>query len=222
MSTAAGGGPIPPVVSATSPAPTASWSTAMRLAFLAGDLGHAVRIAEDATRELDPCLVLDEVVAPALRDVGLLWERDMISVADEHLATATAHRLLAAVAPRLRRAPADSRGELAILATPPSERHTTGLLMVEDVLRGAGFRVKNFGGGVPLAAVRGFVARERPALVGFSATMSRPEELLAAVDTVRDACTARVLVGGAEVPDTPLLHAERVIDLRALAATLSL
>lgn len=196
-----------------------SWSLAMQLAFAGGDLPHALEIVQDATRALDPVEILDDVLAPAMCHVGLLWERDMLTVADEHLATATAHRLLAAVAPMLDRDEPDSR-PLALLAAPASERHTTPLLMAEAMLRGAGHRIRNLGAGVPLPALLDMAEKDPPALVCLSSTMPAPDELRATTAALREALPdARIVVGGRSVPLDPG-PAEPVADMSGLRALL--
>ena len=181
-------------------APSAHWATALRLAFLAGDLPHSLEIVEAAGREIPAVQVLDEVIAPAMHDVGALWEADEITVADEHLATATAHRLLAEVAPRLRVAEPETR-ELVVLAAPPPERHTTALIMAAAVLRGAGFRVKEVRGGVPLAVLLRTLAEEPPAVFALSATLGPTGETFRTLEAVaREHPRTALLAGGYGIP----------------------
>ena len=147
----------------------------------------------------------------------------MISVADEHLATATAHRFLAVVAPQLRRAAPESRGELAVLSTPDPERHTTALLMAEAVLRGAGYRVKNLGSGVPCSALASLLDQEVPAVVGLSMTLPFADELRETVALVHERCPeARIVVGGQSLPYDLGPGAEPVATLRGLESLLGL
>ena len=61
-----------------------------------------------------------------------MWERDAITVADEHAATAVAERVLASLAARAR---ADRRVSATVLLAPPEgETHVLGLRMLADVL----------------------------------------------------------------------------------------
>lgn len=93
------------------------WRTALTLAFYGGDFGRADRTLRAAATDVTPVVALDQVLAPALHDIGLLWERNAITTADEHLATGIAHRLVAAVAMLLERSPAPGRASV-LLATP--------------------------------------------------------------------------------------------------------
>ena len=173
------------------------WRTALVLALYAGDLDRASQVVQSAARNIPPVTVLDDVLAPAMHDIGALWEHDEITIADEHLATFVLHRLLADLYPAFHVAPPASR-DTVLLATPEPERHTAGLLMAHDVLRGAGYETACLGGGVPEPALVAALERHRPALVGLSATMPFASELEQTVESVfRVLPGARVLIGGA-------------------------
>lgn len=209
-------------MSVDGPSRARSWAVALRLAFVAGELDRAAGIVEAALADLEPLALLDLVVAPAMHDVGALWERDELTVADEHLATATLHRLLAIVAPRLE-GPPPSAGPLAVLACPEGERHAAPLVLAESALRAAGFRVENLGADLPLGALLAFAERRRPAIVGLTCTMAPAGPLLAAIDGLARCCPETpLLVGGAGVTETlPVEPAVRMADLRALDAWLA-
>ncbi|MBA2347196.1 MAG: B12-binding domain-containing protein [Solirubrobacterales bacterium] len=204
---------------------TRKWMVAMRLAFVAGDLDHALEIVRQASAELSAVEILDELVAPAMKEVGTLWESDMLSVADEHLATATAHWLLAQLSPLLKEDQATPRFRMAVLATTPSERHATGLLVTESVLRRLGFGVINLRGGVPLDALGAMLAREQPAVVGVSLTLSAwAAELEPTIATIRSSAPhARILLGGSGLPPARPgdFGVERVDGMRHLEALLA-
>jgi methanogenic corrinoid protein MtbC1 len=202
------------------------WRTALVMALYAGNLEQAKRVVHAAARDLAPVTVLDEVLAPAMHDIGALWERDQITIADEHLATFVVERLIAEISSRLEVAEPASR-DCVLLATPTPERHAAGLLMAYDVLRGAGFDTICLGVGVPRPALIAALHRHRPALVGLSATMPSLADLTETVDAVLEALPgAQVLIGGAAAaaaaPRARVHHVVRLADLvetaeRALA-----
>ena len=176
--------------------PEDHWRTALTFAFYGGDLNGGERILAEALAEVPALIVLDHIVAPALHDIGALWERNQITIADEHVATWVAQRLLSTVAPALRLVSTLER-ETVLLAAPAPERHTTALMMAEAVLRGAGYQPVFLGAGIPVAALADAVARHRPAIVAFSTTMAFPLELEAALRTVLEQDPqVRLLVGG--------------------------
>lgn len=174
------------------------WRIALTLALFAGDLERSLRILREAVVEVPAVVAFDEILAPAMHNIGDLWEQGQLTIADEHAAAAIARRLIEQVADALRpAAPPPERG-LALLATPPSERHTAGLEMAAAVLRAAGYAVVYLGSDLPLRQLRGAVARHMPALVAVSATLAAPGELQETLRTVLAASPdTQLLVGGA-------------------------
>jgi methanogenic corrinoid protein MtbC1 len=183
--------------------PQDRWRTALVMALYAGNLEEAEHVILEARRELLLVNALDEIVAPAMRDIGTLWQRDEITIADEHLATFVAYRLLAGVAAELRTAAPGSR-DTVLLATPQPERHAVGLMMVYDLLRGAGYTTVCLGAGVPRSSLIAALERHRPALVGLSATMAFPAELEETIESVFAVLPAvQVVIGGAAAEILP-------------------
>lgn len=131
------------------------------------------------------------VVAPAMHEIGALWEKGAITVADEHAATELTHRVLAGLrAPFSVEVAAGSGGEsespLALLAAVEGERHALGLRMAADVLEDTGYRVIYLGADVPTGALLQSVEALSPDLLALSATMPDLAPVLEeAVDGVR-------------------------------------
>jgi methanogenic corrinoid protein MtbC1 len=144
---------------------------AFAAALIAGDEVAAettIREAMDAgitSAEID-----EKIITPALWLMGELWERGEISVADEHLATEIAMRVLALQREAERVAQA-RRGQRVMLATPAGERHVVALRMVSNLLSGAGYWIVMLGADVPADALVASVLRHRPDVICMSATM---------------------------------------------------
>jgi len=179
---------------------------------LAGDSLGVDDLVEDALDEHGAIAFFDDVLRPALYEVGAKWARGEITVADEHLATALAHRQLAKAYPRLVTHPASSRPPVLLLGV-EGELHVFGLRMIADVLEGAGFAVHYAGADVPNAALADAVRRLEPAVVGFSTTIgTSPEAVLEAVDVVRAARPdAGIMVGGARAELVGRLRGVRAV-----------
>ena len=88
-----------------------------------------------------------EVLAPALVEVGEGWASGAVTVAQEHLASATVRGALQKLLSDQRAA---VRGT-AVLACAPSERHEIGLLMLAVLLRSDGWQVAYLGADTPCA-----------------------------------------------------------------------
>jgi RNA polymerase sigma-70 factor, ECF subfamily len=195
------------------------WHTELTDAFYAGDLDRARRIVRDAGNDMPTVSMLDDVLAPAMHSIGALWQRDAITIADEHLATAICHRLLAEISLALQIAPAKTR-ETVLLATPAPEQHTFGLLMANDVLYGAGYNTVLLGGGIPDTALSSALLRHQPAIVALSSTMAFPEAFATTSAVVHETLPAAQLIAGGVAarrlpPNTPARYVDRLDGLLA-------
>lgn len=183
--------------------------------------GDALRAADGAAAERIALECLQEgmgvealygrVIAPAMWRIGCLWEEGAITVADEHLATALTHRVMASVyGSSFGRA--TSRPGRILLAGVEGQRHALGLRMAADVLELSGYEVNYLGADVPLDALLSAVGSRGPDLVGLSSTLTTDvTSLEAAVSQLRDAfADIPILLGGQGIPDV-ILRDGRVI-----------
>ena len=148
-----------------------------------------------------PVDVYVDVIAGALAGVGTQWENGVIDVAAEHVATATAGRLLARLSAEL---PAEVRLGAVIVATPPDEHHAMPGFVLAEVLRLSGFEVVNLGSNLPLGSLCAAVARTpRLTAVCIGGTVVGAEAMAECVAAVRAVAPAGVDVfaGGQSVPD---------------------
>lgn len=121
-----------------------------------------------------------EVLGPALQEIGSRWQRGLISVAQEHLATAIVSSVMATVAPRLMELP--SIGRRAVLACTDGELHEVGLRMVGDFLEADGWDVLFLGALTPPDALVRLVAERTPDVVGLSTALTT--HLASAADAI--------------------------------------
>lgn len=153
---------------------------------------------------------IEEIVRPALEQIGSGWVERSGAIAEEHLLTET-------VRARLERMLADRRPGLrgkAVLACGPDERHDLGLLALAVLLQADGWLVAYVGADVPLDAVVELAEQiEADALcVSFTLTDSY-ERFVADLSDVAVPERLRVVIGGPAAPQDKGL-AEIVADLR--------
>ncbi len=141
------------------------------LALLGGDEA-AVEGLVSRSRSLgaDTALVVRDLVMPALCEVGRMWTRGEVSIAEEHLATALVTRVLGrssggAAVP----AGASRRIVFACLA---GEFHDLGIRFLADVARECGWDAESLGANVPREALVRFVEQRPPAAVALSVSLA--------------------------------------------------
>jgi MerR family transcriptional regulator, light-induced transcriptional regulator len=138
---------------------------------LAGDRTGALRVIETALKSgrSIPDIYLG-LIQPAQYEIGVRWERDEISVADEHVATAIAHLALDRIYGF--RDEIDTHGPRLIVGCVEGEMHDVGARIVADLCELRGFDVTFLGANVPTDSVLRIIDCIRPDAVLLSATMT--------------------------------------------------
>jgi methanogenic corrinoid protein MtbC1 len=163
----------------------------------ASDVDAVTAAVEQTLLTLAPETSFAEVLGPALVEIGELWARGEVSVAQEHLASG-------AVRAALLRLLADRRGSVrgvAVLACAPGERHEIGLLMLAVLLRASGWQVAYLGPDTPTEAAVALARELAASAILFSVTgRDAAAELEAALPLADVPEDVRVLVGGRATP----------------------
>jgi methanogenic corrinoid protein MtbC1 len=172
-------------------------SVAFLDAILRGDRRTALEVARRLLDRGIPYLY-EQVVQPALVEVGALWYANRLTVADEHLATATAQSAIASLYPDV---PWPARGANAprsVVACVEGDRHAIGARMVADLLALDGWAELFLGADTPLDALVSKVAAIQPALVGLSITLPHLVPCASeGIERLKDRVPGvRVIVGG--------------------------
>ncbi|MET9650760.1 MULTISPECIES: cobalamin-dependent protein [unclassified Streptomyces] len=206
---------------------TATVAELLWQAVAAGDEHAASAMVHDAldTGVREETLLL-EVLAPVQERVGVEWAADRITVAQEHAATAINERIIASLAHRRERAPAQaSRGRVTVGCV-DGEWHAFPARLVAEVLALHGWRVDFLGAQTPTPHLVAHLHRTNPDAVLLSGSI--PTHLPAAHGAIT-ACQAvgvPVLTGGrAFGPDgryARMLRADRwAADARGALAVLA-
>jgi MerR family transcriptional regulator, light-induced transcriptional regulator len=135
----------------------------------------------------------DQVIAPALRQVGTDWASGELSIAAEHRATAICERLIAAHVHQPQGRP---RG-VAVTATPPGERHALPAMMAAACLREDHWQVHHLAADLPVAEVISLAAGAGASLIVLSAATTSAARLASReAEEIREHLPgARVLAG---------------------------
>jgi methanogenic corrinoid protein MtbC1 len=173
---------------------------------LRGDVANARSIAMEAFAEhWDFVNIAIRLFQPALYRIGLLWQHNEITVAQEHLATAISQNVLAQLYPSAEFEPLN--GRKALFAATAGNEHTLGLRMVSDAFELDGWSVQYLGANTPTDSLLAQIDAWRPEVVGLSVSLVQQlSELKQAVGSIRerfgDGCPT-IIVGGIPINQIP-------------------
>lgn len=177
-----------------------------RSALLNGDITECLKISSEFIKtENDIPVFYQYIIHPAMYDVGILWEKDEISVAQEHLASAIVTRLLASITTRSSRTE-KNKGKLLITSS-PNEFHQIGAWMISDVFELNGWDVRFLGADTPKNELFRLTRDFMPDVIAVSVTMpfnvDKAAEIISEIKNSEDLKTVKVLVGGRVFNDNP-------------------
>jgi methanogenic corrinoid protein MtbC1 len=169
---------------------------------LVGDRREAVRVViEEGLGRGVPVIELQRQVIQAAQDeLGRLWQLNLVTVAQEHMATAISQLALAALFERS--PPRTSHGKKIAIACVEGELHDLPARLVADYLELDGFEVRYLGANVPLDDLGASIRDEAPDVIGLSVTMCFN------MPALRDA-VSRLRV----ITDAPIVGGGRAIEL---------
>ena len=159
-------------------------------------LGELLR--RGATKTGTPAF-LERVVAPLLRRIGDLWHAGELSIAAEHVASAT---IEAFVADTTRALVATDGAPSVIVAAPAGSRHVLGAALVAAVAAAEGWDVVFLGGDLPVAEIARAAVERRVRAVALSVVYADDKtEMVAQLRALRDQLPPNValLAGGRAV-----------------------
>jgi methanogenic corrinoid protein MtbC1 len=132
-------------------------------------------VQEQLRQKISLKVVYLDLMQRAMYEVGTLWEQNVVSIATEHLATATTEFLLAQVYPQMFAQPHKDRR--AIIACVPGEYHQIGPRIVADFFEIHGWHGFTLGANTPTAALISMIRERDPDVVGLSLSrlINRPQ-----------------------------------------------
>lgn len=149
----------------------------------------------------------EQILQPALYEIGHLWARGEITIGQEHMATAITQRVIAAYYPMILALPR-LKGHIVVTAS-PGEYHEVGTRIVADLLEVNGWDVYCTGASTPTARIIALLERTQAAFLCISTTL--PSSLPAVADLIANVRAAglrpmpRILVGGQAYRADPTL-----------------
>jgi methanogenic corrinoid protein MtbC1 len=186
---------------------SAPWADRLESRLTAGDGNGSWKVMEGALAAgADPESLYVDVLAPAMANIGLRWERGEIDVAVEHRASAIAMRLIGRLGPRFSR-PGRTLGRV-VIGAPSGEQHALPVAILGDLIRLEGWDVIDLGADVPASSF-GSAVREFGDIAAVGVSVTTDVGLPAASEACRAVGAARresdtrplIVLGGAAIVD---------------------
>jgi len=160
-------------------------------------------------------MVVSQVIREGIAQIGQGWYEGQVTPQQEHFASSLAIRRIESM---VWSTPAATRRGRVLIASPPHEVHTLGPMMLELLLRRAGWEATHLGADVPLEGLASTIASTRPKLVILGAQMIRTSAELLDVAAAIQSEDVSVGFGGGVFNRVPRLR-KRILG-HFLGATL--
>lgn len=148
---------------------------ALGSALVDGDRETAARLFEEHIEATGSFLAtIDGLVQPTMAEIGACWANGDVSVAEEHLATATMETVVAQQLRKLGTDVPEDPGTI-LLACVEGNRHELGLRVLSDAFELSGWEARFLGADVPVAALVAMVDRWRPDVVALSISLEEQQ-----------------------------------------------
>jgi MerR family transcriptional regulator, light-induced transcriptional regulator len=129
--------------------------------------------------------IFDNLLSPAMRQIGELWYQGELSVSQEHLATRAAHYAVHKLRTSLPLP--EMKGKTAFCAAMEGDLHELPSYLAQVTIENEGWEVMNFGANTPLFSLNEEVLQYSPRAVCLSATyMTELERLSREYKTLRE------------------------------------
>jgi methanogenic corrinoid protein MtbC1 len=176
----------------------------------------ALELVRSAARDAGLAAAV-KLLAEVQRKVGDLWQRNELTVADEHAATAIVDLALTAACFEAERRP-HAPGGTVVVACAEEEWHVMPARMFAEQLRAAGWDIVFLGASTPAGHLQRFVAADQPTAVTVSCTVPLYLHGARRAISASHAAGVPVLAGGAAFGAAP--NRAAAIGADAWASTL--
>ncbi|NQV71939.1 helix-turn-helix domain-containing protein [bacterium] len=160
---------------------------------------------------------MDEL-ASGVKEMGVRWTKDLITIAEEHVATDRLSRVLSSVYEAMPVAPNAPR---CLLSSAEGDMHTLGLAMLQVGLREMGWRCLWLGSLTPMNEVCNLLKTSNVDMVALSASRASNDEAslalqLSIVGPICQKTNTKLILGGRGAWPDPLNYGTRFQDFSSL------
>ncbi|AKO92069.1 cobalamin B12-binding domain-containing protein [Priestia filamentosa] len=172
----------------------------------------------------DSLYIYEELVAKAMAHIGYLWEKNEVTVADEHLATSTCEFILARYQwEKLREQEVPPKNQKAMFLCLQHEQHHLGLKMACNLFEESGWETRFMGPNLPLEYATTAAKEWKPDVISLSfSIIYHAEQLREYIEELESLPNSPiVIVGGRLISQYSFAShtSERTVLISSLAET---
>jgi methanogenic corrinoid protein MtbC1 len=212
----------PPVYTTEFSGPYSALCTVYLDALMRSNTAEAIAIIQQADQSGLPLEDLfEQVITPAMHEVGERWHQNKITVDKEHYCTSTTQMVLSLFYPKIFSSTKEPVNRTVVTCCVGSELHEMGGRMVSDLFEYRGWDSIYLGAAVPVPSLLHAIDEYHPHLVSLSVTMPQYLDVCRdAVYAIREARpSVRIAVGGRAFTTSNSIYDRWPIDVYALKAT---
>ncbi len=171
---------------------------------LKGNRSNVVEHVKEALNEgTSPDSIINEMLIPAINEVGDLFEKQIYFLPQLISAAETMKLAIEYVEPMLVKDNDDDNKVTIVMATVEGDIHDIGKNLVVLMMKNYGYRVIDLGKNVSCEEIINTAIRENAAVIGLSALMTTTMmEMKKVVEYAKSVgCTAKIIIGGAVITD---------------------
>lgn len=168
--------------------------TQLRSYLLKGDFDATKQIYDSYSTTSGTASFFEKILTPVMYQIGDMWEKNKISIADEHVASNIANTLVKMINSKSTSMPAKKK---IVICTPEGEQHNLGANILEAHLSGIGHKIYNLTPTEPHESIANFIESSKPNSVLVSITLPdniKPGQRL--VKKISERTKVPIFVGG--------------------------
>ncbi|ENH97575.1 cobalamin B12-binding domain-containing protein [Gracilibacillus halophilus YIM-C55.5] len=174
---------------------------------LTGQLHETDMFINHVLEEDFPVIDVYVAITCAMYEIGEMWNRNQISVADEHIATAISQFILTKMASTSLKHVSDHHKQVAIFSI-ETNQHYLGIQIVQNIFREFGYQTTFFGPDVPNQDILPALVNMQPHYIAFSITLasqvSYAQHLIHAIRNEPTLINSKIMIGGYVFHQDPL------------------
>ncbi len=177
--------------------------------FIKGDLDGALDLYQNYRTISGTTSFFEKILTPVMYEVGDLWMKNKISIADEHVCSNIANSLVRIIFDRNTKMPTKKK---ILICTPDGEHHNLGASVLESHLSCNGFKVFNLSPSEPHESIVRFIESAKPDAVLVSITLSdniKPGQRL--IRKIKERFDVPIFVGGQAINDESVKFDAQII-----------